>query len=199
MLTLNSPIKTPYHQIPAGYKVCFLMIFSTLLYSLKLIPLVFGGFLFVVVLVGYCGIEFLKLFLRRLIPIYPFLLIICFWHFITNTMGEGIFIGLILLTVFGLANLVTMTTRLDDMIDLMNIILKPFARIGLNVAPFGIAIALVLRTIPKIIAIANNISLSWRSRSLKTPNWRIIFPLVCLTLDDGEQVAEAIKARRVFK
>lgn len=199
MLTLNSPIKTPYHRIPAGFKVCFLMIFSTLLYSLKLTPLVFGGFLFVIALISYCGIEFFKLFIRRLIPIYPFLLIIFFWHLVTNTMNEGIFIGLVLLTVFGLANLVTMTTRLDEMIDLMNVILKPLSRIGINLTPLGIAVALVLRTIPQIISIAKNIGLAWRSRSLKTPNWRIIFPMVCLTLDDGEQVAEAIKARRVFK
>ncbi|MCY4445831.1 MAG: energy-coupling factor transporter transmembrane component T [Rhodobacteraceae bacterium] len=196
MLTLNSPIRTPYHSIPAGYKVGFLMIFSLVMYLIHSPLLMLYGFAFVIVAKLIVGIRFFIFALWKLLPIYPFLIVILLWHLLTNTFNEGLVIGLRLLAVFGLANLVTMTTRLDDMINLLNRVLKPFAKLGLDLSIVSVTIGLAIRTIPKIIDIVKKIGFSWRSRSVKPINWRMVFPLVCLTLDDSEHVAEAIKARR---
>ncbi len=172
------------------------MIFSLVMYLIHSPLLMLYGFAFVIVAKLIVGIRFFIFALWKLLPIYPFLIVILLWHLLTNTFNEGLVIGLRLLAVFGLANLVTMTTRLDDMINLLNRVLKPFAKLGLDLSIVSVTIGLAIRTIPKIIDIVKKIGFSWRSRSVKPINWRMVFPLVCLTLDDSEHVAEAIKARR---
>ncbi len=198
MLTLNSPVKTPFHRIPAGLKIGFLMVFSLALYLFESPLMLAGGFLFMVVANSLSGVKFLRLALKNLSPIYPFLIIILVWHLFTGSALDGLIIGLRLVAVFGIANLVTMTTRLDDMMNLLNCLIKPFGTLGLNLSAIGLAIGLVIRTVPRIIDLTGALSLAWRARSTRSANWRMIFPLVCLTLDDGDKVAEAIRARRVL-
>ena len=98
--------------------------------------------------------------------------------------------------VICLANLVTMTSRLDEMIALIERLVRPLQRIGLDLSFLGLTFGLMIRSVPNLLDIGKRLNLSWRSRSLKRPSWRIVFPLVCSALDDADHIAEAIKARR---
>jgi len=195
MISLTSPIETRAHRWPAGVKLLALCGATMGLFAIQ-IPvvhlLVFGCVLGLYVLPGY---VFFCAGLRQLKVLWPFLAIIVIWHVFTNTPMVGTVIALRLLSAVGLANLVTMTTRLADMIAVVTWLTAPLRRIGIATRPLEIGIALVVRFTPALADKGSALSQSWRARSPRRANWRVILPFTILALDDAEHVADAIKAR----
>ncbi len=195
MLALTSSIRTPYHRWRAGVKLALV---SAGVFALYLIDspagLVGGGG---VVLLAYlvAGTAFLREGLRLLRPLWIFVVIVGLWHLLLGEMQTGINVILRLIAAVGLANLVTMTTRLDDLTDLVRWLLSPLERLGLRTAPLGHAISLVVRFTPVLLGKAASLMEAWRARSLRRPGWQIVMPVTLIALDDAEQVAEALRAR----
>ncbi|MCY4185863.1 MAG: energy-coupling factor transporter transmembrane protein EcfT [Rhodobacteraceae bacterium] len=196
MLNLNSPIKTPYHRLPVVWKLAILSITTIVVYQLEnhLILVVLLLAMFLLNLMP--GINFLKLAIRNLSPIIPFMVFILLWHVFTGSTVQGMVLLVKFMIVISLANLVTMTSQLDEMIALIEKLVKPLGKIGLDLSFLGLTFGLVIRSVPNLLEITRRLNFSWRSRSLKRPGWRLIFPLICFALDDADHVAEAIKARR---
>lgn len=141
------------------------------------------------------GRVFLVSGLRKLRILWPFLGVIVIWHGLTGTPEQGTVIALRLLTAVGLANLVTMTTRLSDMTDVVTYLLAPARGLGLSTRSLELGIALVVRFAPALGQKGGQLAQSWRARSFRRISWRIILPMAVLALDDAEHVAEALKAR----
>jgi biotin transport system permease protein len=104
-----------------------------------------------------------------------------------------------MLSAVGLANLVTMTTTLAAMMDVVNRLLRPFARLGVNLRAIELAAAMVIRFTPVLAQKGGALALSWRARSRRLAGWRVIVPFLVLALDDAEHVAEALRARGGFE
>ncbi|MYG42165.1 MAG: energy-coupling factor transporter transmembrane protein EcfT [Rhodobacteraceae bacterium] len=199
MLNLNSPIKTPYHNLPVVWKLAILSITTIIVYQLEDHLILTALFLVLFLLNLIPGINFLKLAIRNLTPIIPFMVIILLWHVLTGAIVKGMVLLVKFMIVISLANLVTMTSQLDDMIVLIEKLVKPLGKIGLDLSFLGLTFGLVIRSVPNLLEITKRLNFSWRSRSLKRPTWRLVFPLICFALDDADHVAEAIKARRPNK
>src|SRR6056297_1033623 len=97
-----------------------------------------------------------------------------------------------------LANLVTMTSRFDDLVEVVMWGLAPLARLGVNTAPIGFAIVLVVRFIPVMLDKARLLIDAWRARSPRRPGWQVALPITLVAVDDAEHVAEALRARGGF-
>ncbi len=195
MLSLTSPIRTRYHQLPVGWKYLALALFTVYLFSqgglwVAIAATAFVGFLYLIE-----GIEFFRLGLSRLKPLRFFLIILFIYHAVTNTPLEGVLVSLRLIAAIGFANLVTMTSKLDESIDMLSRLTRPLERIWLNSSAFSISIALVIRSIPHLLERAAVLASSWRARSANRLSWRVIVPLALSVLDDSEQIADALKAR----
>ncbi|WP_272001969.1 energy-coupling factor transporter transmembrane component T [Roseovarius sp. ZX-A-9] len=195
MISLTSPVETRAHHWPAGAKLAALCVATMVLFAAQ--SLIFHLAVFAALLALYAapGAVFLRAGLRRLRVLWPFLAIIFLWHLITQTPEQGAVIALRLLTAVGLANLVTMTTRLSDMIAVIRWLATPLRRLGLSTAALELSIALVIRFTPALAAKGGQLAQSWRARSRRRPGWRIILPFALLALDDADHVAEALKAR----
>jgi biotin transport system permease protein len=100
-----------------------------------------------------------------------------------------------LLVLFALANFVTVTSKLSDMIEFFLWILHPLKLIGVKTSSIGLALGMVIRFTPVLIERAKQLLESWRARALKRTNWRIILPIFITVIDDADRVAEAIRAR----
>lgn len=195
MISLTSPVETWAHRLPAGTK---LLILSALTVALFLAdrPWMLGvGLLAIAALYLSAGAVFLRQGLRHLRMLWPFLLLIAVWHGLTGQVQAGLIIALRLLAALSLANFVTMTTRLTDMIAVLTWLLAPLRRIGLSTRAVTLAIAMVLRFTPMLVENGNRLSMAWRARSHRRPNWRIVMPMAALALDDADHVAEALRAR----
>lgn len=195
MISLISPVRTRAHGWPAGAKLAALCVVSTALF-LTGNPWVHAGAL-ALVLVGYAlpGREFLRAGLRGLRLLLPFVVIVLLWHLVTRDLATGVVICLRMATVVALANLVTMTTRLDQMIEVLRSLTAPLRRIGLPVHLLDTAIPLMIRFTPVLVTRAQALALAWRARAIRRPGWRLILPLTLQALDDADHVAEALRAR----
>jgi biotin transport system permease protein len=195
MLSLTSEIATPYHRIPASVKLGALTVASGGLFFVSSIPALCSAVVGVGLAYLLPGPRFAREGLRNLRPMWLFLLVIALWHGLTRDVGGGAVLALRLVATVALANLVTMTTRLDEMLALIDRLLRPLRAAGINTAIFGLAVALVIRFTPVLIGKAEQIGTAWRARSPRRPVWRITLPLTLAALDDADHVAEALRAR----
>ncbi|TCS53962.1 biotin transport system permease protein [Primorskyibacter sedentarius] len=198
MLALTSSTETIYHRWRASAKLAAVSVGVFALYlidSPALLSLAVAG-VALAYLVG--GWQFLVEGVRFLRPLWFFVAIVLVWHVVAGDPLTGLAVALRLVAAVGLANLVTMTTRLDDLVELVLWILSPLEKLGIRTAPIGYAMALVVRFTPVLFGKAGTLVDSWRARSARRPGWRLVMPITVTAIDDAEQVAEALRARGGF-
>lgn len=98
-------------------------------------------------------------------------------------------------TLILLANLITLTTRLDDMTATMLPILSPLRFVGLSPTRLSFAMALLIRFVPLLITIAARLQEAWYARGGGRARWLLAVPLLVNALRLSDQVAEAVAAR----
>jgi len=194
MLTLTSPVETRAHRLRAGTKLVALAVATTILVQLHGAA-VAGAVGAVAGLYLSLGTVFARHGLRMLRPLWPFLLVLALWHGWTGEWARGLEIAGKMLAAVALANLVTMTTRLDDLIAVVERLARPLARLGLDPRVLAVAIALAVRFTPVLFSRTRQLLEAWRARSPRRPGWRVVLPAVLLALDDADHVAEALRAR----
>lgn len=195
MISLTSPVESWAHHVPAGVKLVALSASTVALFALQdpaWLGLTLVG---VAALVLSAGWRFALSAMRSLRILGPFLLLITVWHIVTGKFEAGLVVALRLLTALSLANFVTMTTRLTDMVAVASILLAPLRRLGLTTRAFELSIALVIRFTPAIAQKGAHLAEAWRARAVRRVGWQIVMPLAAIALDDADQVAEALRAR----
>ena len=195
MLTLTSPVEIWAHRIRAGTKLAALAVATTGLFLLDSPRTLGPAALAVVLLYSSGGATFARTGLARLRPLWPFVVIVTLWHLWTRDAEGGIVVLLRMLAAVALANFVTMTTRLSDMLTVFQWLAQPLAHVGLPPRRLALAMALVVRFIPVMLDRVTRIGESWAARSPRRPRWRVLVPATLAALDDAEQVAEALRAR----
>lgn len=195
MLTLTSPVETPLHRLPAGLKLALLCVFTILLFRLSS-PLPLAAIAGALAMAHLAlGTAIAAQALRQLRPLWPFLALLALWHGITGDIAGGTAIALRLTTAVAAANLVTMTTRLADMLATLDRLAAPLARLGLSMRRVTLAIALAIRFIPVLSDRIDAIRTAWSARSPRRPGWRILIPAALAALDEADHVAESLRAR----
>lgn len=195
MLSLTSENRTFYHSIPAGLKLLILLVASVLLFIFPDAKIQFVTFGIAVFLFIIGGFSFFLQGLKHLIRIWPVVLCIGLWHLWSQDYETGAALILRLATVIALANLVTMTTPLTEMISVLHWLTSPLRRLGMSTRPGEIAVAMVIRFIPVLSEKSDAIRESWCARSARRAGWQIVTPIALVAIDDAEQVSEALRAR----
>lgn len=195
MLSLTSPVPTPWHRLPAGAKLAALALTTLVLFRLDS-PLPLTAALAVIAALHLPGGRpFAVQALRLLRPLWPFALVLALWHYWTDDLTTGLVILLRLLAALAAANLVTTTTPLSDMIAVTERLAAPLRHLGLPPRRLALAIALTIRFLPSLSDRLDRLAEAWRARAPSRPGWRILAPAALATLDDADQVAEALRAR----
>lgn len=195
MLSLTSPVETRFHRIPAGAKLAALSAATVALFAIDE-PRAMGAALAVTAgLYALGGRPFVTAGLRALRPLWIFVAVVLVWHGWAGEPWQGVIIALCMGVAVALANLVTMTTRLEDMTDVVTWLASPLRPLGLSPRVLGFAIALVVRFTPVLLDKGRALGYAWRARSPRRASWRIVLPLTLVAMDDAEHVAEALRAR----
>lgn len=195
MISLTSPVRTRAQDWPAGAKLAGLALATTALFAMPGWPVQLAGFALALALYALPGRVFLAHGMRQLRMLWPFALVLLVWHGLTGDLAQGLRLVLRIATTVALANLVTMTTTLSDLTDLLHRLFRPLRRLGLPMGALEAAIPLVIRFTPTLIAKGRGLLLAWRARSPRRANWRIVLPMTLLALDDADHLAEALRAR----
>lgn len=100
------------------------------------------------------------------------------------------------MVMFGL--LVTLTTSLSAMMDVVSRLLKPLERLGLLRAErVALAFGMTLRMVPELYSQWNQIREAQAARGLESHPIAMIVPMLVRTLKRADEMAEAIDARIV--
>ena len=195
MISLTSPVETAAHRWTAGVKLGLLCAATVVLFMVQSLALQAGFLLATLTLYALPGPIFLRNGLRALWPLWPFVVLILLWHGFSSDLTGGAVIVLRMLTAVALANAVTLTTRLSDMMNVVKKLTAPLRWCGVPTRPIEVAMALVIRFTPILAQKGQLLALAWRARSTKRPGWRILLPFAVTAIDDAEHVAEALRAR----
>ncbi len=194
MLTLTSSHRTWAHVVPAWVKLGALCLWTVLVLRLGELGLCLAvsG---VLAVVASAGRGFAREWAGMLRPLWPFVLLVGLWQVWLGAPLGMIPVVLRMGAVVGLANAVTMTTELTEIIALLTRLARPLARFGLSPRVLALSVALMIRFVPVMLQRHDQISAAWRARSPRRPGWRILMPVLLAALDDAERVAEALRAR----
>lgn len=182
------------HRLPAGLKLLAVAIASLLLLRYTsfwvLLPAL-AGVLLCYASLGRTGLAQLKL-LRAMSFLLAVLLAL---HWVSGTFLEGVAIVLRLAIMILAANFVSVTTRMDDMLDAVQPLFKPFEFIGLSPRKPALGVALVLRFAPYMLVVFGQLREAWQARTGSRNSWRLLAPFAIQSLSMSDHVAEALKAR----
>jgi biotin transport system permease protein len=195
MISLTSEVRTPYHHWPAGAKLLGLCLFTVITFYLEQSLVVLSVLLAVVLAYLPGGWRFLRQGVGLIRPVFWVSIIIMSYHLATRDVEAGLVVCLRLAAAVGAANLVTLTTALEDMLDVLE---RAMARLSVPRyirRRIALSVALVIRFIPELTRKGGTLMEAWRARSTKRLSWKLLLPFALLALDDAEQVAEALKAR----
>lgn len=192
-MTLEQP--TWLHRLPAGPKMAAMAV-AMVAFLPVTDPVAIAALVVAIgALYASLGTTALRRGLRLLRPLALVIALIMAWHVIIGTPAQGAVICLRILGLVALANLVTLTTRLDDMTAVLERLMAPLRWLGLNTAAVSLALALVIRCIPVLAQKGGALLDAWRARSPRRAGFQIAVPLALVALDDADHLAEALRAR----
>ena len=121
-------------------------------------------------------------------------------HFITRVMPRGArFKGLTsalrLCSVALLGTALTLTTTQSDLLQVLEWLLAPLARLGLRVDLLALQLALMLRFTEHFFILWKRLDEAHRLRTGRAGGWRILAPLIIQTLVSARRVADTLHVR----
>lgn len=95
-----------------------------------------------------------------------------------------------------LAALLTITTRMGDLLAVLHRLLRPLGRLGIDADAVAMTISLTLTMIPVVAGFAHAVREAQRARGLRL-GLRTAVPLMVRTLRHADEVGDALAARRL--
>jgi biotin transport system permease protein len=185
---------SPLHALPAGVKMGGLLGVGTALVFFSSLVVVSGA---LVGTLGLCALARLRP--RELAPVFRLSALALLPLFVLQALVAGWEPALVtvlrLLVLMGLASLVSLTTRASDMLDTLERLLRPLARLGLSPARLSLLLSLTLRFIPLLATWLREVREAQRVRGLEGHPLAVLVPLLVKTLRTADALAEAIDAR----
>lgn len=117
------------------------------------------------------------------------------FHWLTGNPAIGLSSALRIMAVAMLALMLTITTRFDDLLAVLEYILSPLRRIGAPVERIALGIGLTLRFVENFYAQWQRLNDAHRARTGRNGGWRLLAPLAIRALQTAERVADALAVR----
>lgn len=209
MLSLYLSHPTWLHRLPASAKLIALVVASVLLLPLHHLGLLTASA--ALALVAYVSLG--RPGLRRLshlgTTLGPMILVLAALQWISIVMSLGVERGSLsglqaaavtvgrLLTLVLLADLVTLSTPTQDLLQALSPVLKPFRSLGLPTEKIRLAIGLMLRWVSLLQTQWTNTKTAFVARGCDRPRTRLIAPVMAGAGRTAQQLAEALAARQV--
>ncbi|HEX7538427.1 MAG TPA: energy-coupling factor transporter transmembrane protein EcfT [Dermatophilaceae bacterium] len=182
------------HRSGAGVKLLGLLVFSTVLVAMKSPVTVLAGFVLVAGLYGLAGFG-ARTLMAQVWPLRWFVL--CLLPFQWWTAGWQMavtVVGTLVVAVVGAA-LVSLTTRVTELLDVLTRVLGPARAIGVDPERVALLLALTLRAIPVIAGALHEARDARRARGLERSTRALLTPIVVRTIRHADRVGEALAAR----
>ncbi|GAA5111220.1 energy-coupling factor transporter transmembrane protein EcfT [Bartonella jaculi] len=194
MIGLYLPQDTFIHRLKPGVKLLALTICATVLFMVSSIFILLPFLLFVALLYRVAKVPFNNV-LRQLKAMGLFLVLIFVFQVIFKNWLTGFEIVLRFISLVFLASLVSLTTKVSDMVSAIETWLQPFRRFGINPSKFSMVLSMAIRFIPVVGEKFNEVREAQRARGFDTNIAALAMPLIIRTIRMASEVAEALDAR----
>lgn len=193
-LGLYVPRRSPIHILPAGVKVLGLAIAGMGLFFVQdwLILLSVVGL--VMSLMAIARLPGRSIW-QQLRPLVVIVLAIVVLHGVLTSWQIGLAIALRILALVGLAIVVSSTTKVSDMLVLLERWLLPLRYIGINPAQVSLVIAIAIRFIPVLLEQLQAIQEAQQARGCDRHPVRLLVPLLIRMLYLARDLTDALEAR----
>ncbi|MGF1640780.1 MAG: energy-coupling factor transporter transmembrane component T family protein [Rhodospirillales bacterium] len=186
--------RTPIHRVPAAVKV--LTLFAAGI-GVFLVP---NPFWLVPALAAVVGLMVLARVplgetVRQLRPVAVLIVVIFLVHGWFTSWTLGLLVVARFAVLLLLALLVTFTTRVSEMIDVLERGFRPLSVFGVNPEKSSLMLSLALRFIPLLFAKFQEIQEAQRARGLERNVVALLMPLLIKTLKMAGDLTDAIDAR----
>ncbi|MEN0139484.1 MAG: energy-coupling factor transporter transmembrane protein EcfT [Rhodococcus sp. (in: high G+C Gram-positive bacteria)] len=197
MIGLYRPGDSLLHRMPAGLKLLLLILSIVAATVFVRTPLEVGV---VVVLVGLLfGVAAIpwRVAVAQLRPVVWMLLIIAVFQVLITSPARAVVVCGVLLISVALAALVTLTTRVTDMLDTVSRALGPLRRVGVDPDRIGLLLALAIRCIPLLTGIVQEVAQARKARGLQWSMTALATPVLVRALRTADAMGDALVARGV--
>ncbi|MCH8531523.1 MAG: energy-coupling factor transporter transmembrane protein EcfT [Saccharospirillum sp.] len=194
MISLYFPGHSRLHCLPAGIKLSGLAVISIGLYPIQN-PLWLLPAVLLVILAYYSlgtGGLARMLITKPLLPLFVLIFAVQWW---TQNLASALVLLQRMLVLILLANLITLTTRMDAMMDAVLPLLSPLRWLGIRTERIAFAVALLVRFVPVLMAVMLNLLEAWKARGGGRAVWQLAIPMMINAIRLSDHVAEALAAR----
>lgn len=191
---LYHPGQSAVHRLPAAVKVLVVFSGGPLLFltaDLRVTGLASAG---VAALYGVARIPW-RVAAAQVRPVVVMLVILGAAQWFTAGGTTAALVCLRLATLILLAALATLTTRVSDMVQVVERALRPLEHVGVPTAKISLAISMALRFIPLLTRVVDEVREAQRARGLERNMLALAVPVLVRALHTADQMAEAIDAR----
>ncbi len=182
------------HRIPTGLKLGALALFSFVILPVDDWRLLTGLLALPLALYASCGRDGLKR-MRFLAQLWPILIAIGLLQLYAADWRAAISSLSRLILMVALADIVTMTSTMQAMMDAIHPFLKPLRFVGLHPRRLALAVTLVIRFVPLLMEHWAARAEAWRARGGRRMPIRAIAPFIADTLRFSDRLAETLAAR----
>jgi biotin transport system permease protein len=194
-LALYSPGPSVLHRTPAGLKLAALAALSVLLFAVPELP-VTATALAVVVVLALAGARLTpRQLLAQLRPVWLWLAGLLVFHLVVTDLATGALAVLRLAALVLAAAVVTATSKVAELVRVIEWLCAPLRLVGVRPARIGLAIAMTLRFIPLVAERAERIREAQAARGATRPLFLSLVPLLVQVLQLAHTTAEALDAR----
>jgi biotin transport system permease protein len=195
MLSLYVPGSSPVHRVRAGLKLAVLAALGTGLFAVPRIGVVAAALVGVLV----AGLAVARLPARSLWaqvrPVWLLLVALFGVHLLVTDALTGTVTVLRLLTLVLAAAVVTATTRVTELVAVVEWLLRPLEVVGVRPARIGLVVAMTLRFIPVVAERAARIREAQAARGASGVRLGLLVPLLIQVLQLAHTLSEALDAR----
>jgi biotin transport system permease protein len=196
MIGLYVPGTSVVHRAPPGLKLALLAAFVLVL-GIWRTPAVVAAGLAVVVAVTALARLGARPVLAQVRPVLLIVAVVAAAQvWLADARTAAVVAGSLLLAVAG-AGLVTLTTRTQDLLDAVVVVLRPLRRVGVDPDRVGLVLALTVRTVPVLAGLAAEVRDARRARGAERSVRAFAVPLVIRAVRHADRLGEALAARGV--
>jgi biotin transport system permease protein len=197
VIGLYRPGSSLLHRMPAGVKLLLLLLTIIAATLFARTPVAVGAVALTVAALFAVARIPVKVALAQLRPVLWMMLIIGIFQLIVTSPTRAIVVCGVLLISVALAALVTLTTRVTDMLDTVTRALQPLRRFGVDPDRIGLMLALAIRCIPILATIVHEVSEARKARGLQWSMTALATPVLVRALRTADALGDALIARGV--
>lgn len=196
-LGLYHPAASVLHRLPAGAKLAGLLVALVAVTVAVREPWQLAPAAAVLVAAYAVARIPVRVALSQLRPVLWMLLFVGAFQVVFTGWRRALVVCGVLLLSVAAAALVTLTTRVIDMLDAVQRLLAPLRRFGVNPDRVGLVLAMTLRCIPLLAGLVSDVTEARKARGLGFSVRALAVPVVIGALRTADAMGEALAARGV--